>query len=173
MHRVVNRPHALLSFEKLLDGLIKLRQEFQGQYWLEVFLLDGLTAVEPEVMKIVECVKLIEPDRVQLNTVCRPPAEGGAVGVARERMLEFASLFHPAGEVISHFAGIHDEPGLSAGLADVLNTLRRRPCSLNDIADGLGIHRAEATKYVERLSAEGLVERTWVEGRPYFRLMRG
>jgi predicted transcriptional regulator len=39
-----------------------------------------------------------------------------------------------------------------------LELLRRRPCSVDDISKGLGIHPNEVVKYVEQLSAEGLLD---------------
>ena len=36
--------------------------------------------------------------------------------------------------------------------------VRRRPCFVDDIADGLGMHRNEVIKYVEELNAENLLE---------------
>ncbi|NQT03758.1 MAG: HTH domain-containing protein, partial [Planctomycetes bacterium] len=41
---------------------------------------------------------------------------------------------------------------------DVLTLLQRRPCSIDDIAAGLGLHRNEVVKYVEELSLEGKIE---------------
>ena len=93
------------------------------------------------------CVDLINPDRVQLNTVSRPPAESYAVGASRDRMLGLASMFSPPAEVICDFEAMYEQPEFPAGLGDVPEMLRRRPCSIDDIANGLGIHRAQAMKY--------------------------
>jgi len=39
MFQAVNRPHESISFEQMLEGLIAFREEYYGEYWLEVFLL--------------------------------------------------------------------------------------------------------------------------------------
>ena len=39
----VNRAHKNITFEKMIDGLITFRSKYSGQYWLEVFLLGGIT----------------------------------------------------------------------------------------------------------------------------------
>jgi biotin operon repressor len=36
--------------------------------------------------------------------------------------------------------------------------LKRRPCSIEDIVAGLGLHRNEVVKYIEELSSEGKIE---------------
>ena len=156
--RAVNRPHHSISFEKMLGGLIEFRREFRGEYWLEVFLLAGYTSEEAEVAKIVGCADRIGPDRVQLNTVARPPAEDFALGVARRRLDELAAMFHPAAEVVAEFDDFSGQPALAANRNQVLDLLRRRPCSIGDVAAGLGLHRNEVVKYVEALHAEALVE---------------
>jgi len=40
----------------------------------------------------------------------------------------------------------------------VLTLLKRRPCSIEDIAAGLSLHRNEVVKYIEELSSEGKIE---------------
>ncbi len=165
MFRAVNRPHESLSFEQVLEGLIAARVESAGEYWLEVFLLAGHTAVDAEADRIAECMRRIGPDRVQLNTVTRPAAEEYAVTVDRERMHELAGRFDPPAEVIADYRGVHARSEFAAGREGVLEMVRRRPCSLADIADGLGMHRNEVLKYVEQLDAEGLLTKRSVGGR--------
>jgi len=95
--QAVNRPRRSVSFKQMLDGLITFRQQYHGQYWLEVFLLDGKTATDREVRMIAEAVGRIKPGRFQLNTATRPTAEESAVMVDRQRMEDLATLFPPAG----------------------------------------------------------------------------
>jgi wyosine [tRNA(Phe)-imidazoG37] synthetase (radical SAM superfamily) len=159
MFNAVNRPHADIAFEQVLEGLIAFRDEYRGQYWLEVFLLGGHTAVPADARKIANCVDRIRPDRVQLNTVTRPPAEDYAVAVGRRHLRELAALFNPVAEVITDSRGVHVERGFAATRQAVLELLQRRPCLADDIARGLGIHRNEAAKHVQELLAQGLVER--------------
>ena len=158
MFRAINRPHDEITFEKMLKGLIDFRSEFQGQCWLEVMFLAGHNAIYAEARKITKCVSLIKPDRIQLNTATRPPAEDYAFAVQRQRLNELAAMFSPHAEVIADFRGIHQQSEFAAGREGVLELLRRRPCSVNDISKGLGIHLNEVVKYVEQLSAEGLLD---------------
>jgi len=170
--RLVNRPHEDISFERMLQGLVAFRHRFQKQYWLEVFLLGGYTDSEREVTEIRRCVDLIQPDRVQLNTVTRPPAENCAVAVPRARLEEIAATFSPPAEVIAEF---HSAQALEVGEAsreEILQLLRRRPCSIDDIVGGLGIHPNEVLKSVEHLNTEGMVEQTHVGGKCYYRAVQ-
>jgi len=172
MFNAVNRPHADIAFEQMLEGLIAFRDEYRGQYWLEVFLLGGHTAIPADARKIADCVSRIKPDRVQLNTVTRPPAEDSTVAVPHRHLRELAALFCPAAEVITDFRGVHVEEGFVATRQAVLQLLQRRPCSADDIAQGLGIHRSEAAKHVQELLAQGLVERVSSPQGTYLRALQ-
>ena len=169
MFRFVNRSCADISFETMLNGLVDFRREYGGQYWLEIFLLAGRNDVVAEVAKLAGCVSRIKPDRVQLNTATRPTAEEYAMCVERARLDELASMFDPPAEVIADFRGVHERPEFAAGRSDVLELLRRRPCSVDDIATGLGMHRNEVVKYLEELSAEALVHSTPVTDKVYYK----
>lgn len=168
MFRFVNRPHGRISFEAMLEGLVDFRREYGGQYWLEVFLLDGRNDVGVEVGKLAACVSRIKPDRVQLNTATRPTAEDYAVCVERTHLDKLAAMFGPRAEVIADFKGVHELPDFAVGRNGVLELLRRRPCSVDDIATGLGMHRNEVVKYLEELSAEILVHSTSVAHKVYY-----
>ncbi|MBN1851243.1 MAG: radical SAM protein [Pirellulales bacterium] len=172
MFRLVNRPHEEISFVQMLDGLIALRSEFRGEYWLEVFVIGAYTATPGELAKLAKCVERIGPDRVQLNTVTRPPAEKYAVGVSSERLQEISSLFHPCAEIIADFRGVHQQEEFIAGREEIVQLLRRRPCSVDDIADGLGMHRNEVVKYIEELHAEKLLEESLIAEKLYYKVSK-
>ena len=75
MFNAVNRPHADIAFEQVLEGLIAFRDEYRGQFRLEVFLPGGHTAFPADARKIAECVGRIKPDQVQgtyLRALQRP-----------------------------------------------------------------------------------------------------
>jgi len=157
--QTVNRPHRSISFKQMLDGLITFRQQYRGKYWLEVFLLDGKTATDREARMIAEAARRIKPDCVQLNTATRPTAEESALMVDRQRMADLATLFDPPAEVIADYRGVHAQSDFKVGRQNVLEMIQRRPCSLEDIADGLGMHRNEVIKYVEELETSGLLKK--------------
>ena len=169
LFRRVNRPHEAISFDRLIDGLVASREACRGQYWLEVFLLAGETAMESEVKKLADCAALIQPDRIQLNTVTRPPADRLVVGVARERLVELARLFEPEAEVIADYHHVHEQTQFAVSRDEILSLLRRRPCSIDGIVQGLNMHPNEVVKYVEALQAEKLVETTRISSKCYYK----
>ncbi len=166
---LVDRPHEDISFEQMLGGLIDFRRRFTGQYWLEVFLVATYPAFEAELAALHRCVDLIKPDRVQLNTVTRPPAESYANPISRDRLEKIAAEFSPPAETIADFRG---GPLPVAGEVDseqILALLRRRPCSVEDIAVGMNSPPSKVAKHLESLRNEGVVELCWSAGKLYYR----
>ena len=166
----VNRPAEGISFERMVDGLESFTKRFRGEVWLEVLLLDGVTAYPAQVDKIAALVRRIGPSRVQLNTVSRPPAELFAKPVPEGRMLALASLFPGRVEVLT----VREEPGGTGGSGagpgepDILTLLARRPCTAFDVAVGLGLHLTEALKHLDHLCAAGRVKAATADGRTFY-----
>ncbi len=109
--------------------------------------------LHPERERLAELAARIAPDRIQLNTAVRPPAESFVAPVDGAALEELAALFTPRAEVIA------DLPASAGGgvavAADVLELLSRRPCTVADIATGLAIHHGEALKAATALVNEG------------------
>jgi wyosine [tRNA(Phe)-imidazoG37] synthetase (radical SAM superfamily) len=148
-YRAVNRPHEDLGFDELVDGMAAFRASFSGEIWLEVMLLDGVTGTAPMVEKLARHTARIAPDRIQLNTVVRPPAEQDARPVSPEMLEHFATAFTPQAEVIAGAPELN--PDQEATAADVLTLISRRPCTVADVAAGLGIHQNTALKALTAL----------------------
>ncbi|MBN1392816.1 MAG: radical SAM protein [Sedimentisphaerales bacterium] len=154
----VNRPHRDITFKIMLEGLIKFRNEYKGNYWLEVFILAGITTTDTEIEKLKKHINNICPDKVQVNTVTRPPAEDFAEPVSQKQLDAVAKLLYKNAEVIADYSGVHKQPDFLAQREDVLTLLKRRPCTIEDIAAGIGLHRNEVVKYIQELRSEGKIE---------------
>jgi wyosine [tRNA(Phe)-imidazoG37] synthetase (radical SAM superfamily) len=165
----VNRPHRDITFTKMLDGLVKFRDEYKGNYWLEVFILAGVTTPEMEIKRLKTHISTICPDKVQVNTVARPPAENFVEPATQKRLEAIARQLYENAEVIADYSGVHKKQDFATQREDVLTLLKRRPCSIKDIAAGLGLHRNEVLKYVEELSSEGKVEAKVQNQRLYYK----
>jgi wyosine [tRNA(Phe)-imidazoG37] synthetase (radical SAM superfamily) len=167
--RFINRPHPDITFEQMVEGLIALRREFSGQYWLEVFLLAGYTAIEGNVKRLAALAKRIGPDRVQLNTVARPPTKDFAMAVSPEALQKYAKFFDPPADVIAERPSRLGHKSDKVRPAAVLGMLRRRPCTVEHVAQGLGLNRLEAIKKLEALMAKKQIETYRHEGEVFYR----
>lgn len=151
----INRPHPDLSYEAMVEGLVAFRETYTGPLWLEVFVLADTPGAELEAM--AGHAARIRPDRIQINTVVRPPTEATAQPAPKERLEAFAQRLGPHAEVIADFsrAAAQQRAGIDSG--EILAMIRRRPCSLNDIAESQAIHANEAVKHLEELLKDGRI----------------
>ncbi|MBW2624371.1 MAG: radical SAM protein [Deltaproteobacteria bacterium] len=149
-YKWVNRPHSQLRFEELIEGQKRFRKQFKGELWLEVILVAGMNSTPADVSRIAAWAEKIEPDRIHLNTVVRPPAEEFAEAISKKHLSSLCHLFHPAAEVVAEF---NTEKDLESRVnkETVLAMLRRRPCTANQIAEGFGMHLNEVSKYLGNL----------------------
>lgn len=155
---VINKPHAQITFARLVEGLKKFRQEYAGQFWLEVFLVDGLNTSDEQLALFKAIIADIKPDKVQLNTAVRPTAQAGVMPVLAEKMSRIAKLIGHDAEVIADFDKMsHHIADMQKGQDAVYQMLKRRPCSLGDISTGLGMNRNEALKHITTLIGQNKI----------------
>jgi len=165
----INRPAPEITFDKMLQGLIDFRREFKGKYWLEVFLIAGLNDSDEQIDKLSQCIKKIRPDKVQLNTVSRPPAED-VKAISPERLEQIAENIDKNAEVIADFKHIAVD-GFNAKDDDIIEMLKRRPCSADDISTGLKIMKLEVLKHIEILIGSGKIESVSQNGKTYYKVV--
>ena len=166
LFRRVNRPHESLHLADVVEGLVSFRAGYEGELWLEVMLLAVVTGSPAKARRLAELAARIAPDRIQLNTAVRPPAESFVAPVDRATLDELAALFTPRAEVIAELPAAAGD-GVAAE-TDVLELLSRRPCTVSDIATGLAIHHAEALKAVTALVNTGAVNLYTHEDRSFY-----
>ncbi len=163
----INRPCKGLRVRDIVRGLQEFRKGFSGDIWLEIMLVEGFNDNKRGLSELSNAIELAKPDRIQLNTVVRPPAEEYAKPLSVDRIHEIAEILNA--EVITEF----DRKTVGAYEMDkeeiISSMLKRRPCTLSDISGSLGLHKNEVLKYIEVMGGEGRVKTEFMEGKKYFR----
>ncbi|MGD8534690.1 MAG: radical SAM protein [Candidatus Aminicenantes bacterium] len=163
-----NRPCSPLNIEDIIEGLKAFRQEFKGSIWLEIMLVKGVNDSPSHIQKLKKAVSGIKPDRVQLNTVVRPPAEKSAQPLSLDEMENIRKAFGKNCEIIAEF----DKKALKSSQKDlegaILAMIQRRPVTLSDISASLGRHKSEVIKYIDFLIEEGKIRPVTHKGLKYF-----
>ncbi|MEN6615698.1 MAG: radical SAM protein [Syntrophorhabdus sp.] len=154
----VNRPYRPLDIRELIEGLRLFRNEFPGQIWLEIMLIKNVNDDPEEIDKMAKIVSQTGVDRIQLNTVTRPPSEGSATRIDRSRLEEICGLFGPSCEVIASFEKLDNIPGTTASTATILETIKRRPLTLEDIAATTGMRLDEVKTELGILEKRGSIK---------------
>ncbi len=168
--RTIHRSHPELSVEIIIEGLRRLRQMYNGQILLEVFLLAGINDSEKELEGLREVIETISPDKIQLNTVVRPPADQSAILLDMERLKEIRDFFGERAEIIAEAPlrktwGKHDPM-----VESILEMAKRRPLRALDIATLFDMPLEEAEGVVKGLEIKGTLRQQEHLGEVYYTL---
>lgn len=147
----VNRPHSKIKYETMVEGLMAFSNEYSGEIWLEVFILNGINATETDAIQFKHWIERVNPQKVHINTAVRPSAETYARQVAPEEMARFCRILGEKAEVITPYKDPEKHERRADIEEDLLSLLARRPCTLDDISSGLNVHKNEILKYIEPL----------------------
>jgi len=153
--RKIHRPHPDLRVSKVIQGLKRLREIYNGELHVEVMLLAGLNDSDKELTGLKDALIDIAPDRIQLNTVVRPPADAGAISLDRVKMEEVKNFFGKKAEVVAFIPPVHRDQSYDSLSAALVEMAKRRPVRTLDAAHALGIAVDEVERLVKGLMLKG------------------
>jgi wyosine [tRNA(Phe)-imidazoG37] synthetase (radical SAM superfamily) len=99
----IHRPAQDVSFDLLVRGERAFREEYAGELSVEVFIIEGVNSHPDQVQKIATIVETLCPDRIDLNTAVRPPADSGVKAVGPEKLAELAKILGAKAQVTASF----------------------------------------------------------------------
>ncbi len=149
--QAINRPAPGLGIDKIIQGLKDFRKEFSGEIWLEVMLVKGINDRDAEL--IARAADSTKPDRIQLNTVVRTPAES-VEPLSEEEMKKMLEIF-PGAELIPDWDW-SVPPRTRDRLMDLLSS---QPCTLEEICRLLDLTSSDAIKYCKIMERDCLISR--------------
>ena len=169
--QALNRPAPGIRWDNLVNGMQSFRRLFSGELWIEVFLVPGVNDDPSGVGRIAAVVDSLQPNKVHLNTAVRPAADRGTGRMSLEAMGKLAKFFRSPIEVVGQYSA--GEPAGTSVTSDrILDMLKRRPCSAEDLARVFGLHPNEVSKHLAKLFWERKIATSDVGGRTYYRACR-
>lgn len=152
----INKPELSLTVEKYLQGIIDFTKEFKGIIWLEILILPGYNDSPENISNLKEAILKINPEKVQLNTLDRP---GTVVDLRPASKAELKFIVNqwnlPNVEIIASAPERKDIKSYRTDTESaILETISRRPCTLEDLSKILGLHINEVNKYLGVLEDE-------------------
>lgn len=178
--RRIHRPAPGIALQEIIEGLRELAKVGAGKKLaLEVMFLESetgkpLNSTDEEVEKLVQTIRYICPDEIEVLTVSRPPAEKWVKPVSEERLREIAQRF------VSEFGDekvrlvlkgknkrgkvLHRDPE-----EEVYALLLRRPCTFEQTWQGLSMGPGRLSPVLEKLLGEGKIEKIDTETGEYYR----
>ncbi|MBN2246505.1 MAG: radical SAM protein [Candidatus Aminicenantes bacterium] len=164
----INRPHPKLELNNILSGLIDFRKQYKGKIWLEILFVKDVNDSQAHLLKLKKAIEKIRPDRIHLNTVVRPPSEITAQPISRSRLEEIQKFFGEKAEIIAEFQG-RDQPPYQENIAGrILDMVKRRPVTLEDISSSLGKHRNAVLKELNYLLQENKIKTVIYKNLKYY-----
>jgi wyosine [tRNA(Phe)-imidazoG37] synthetase (radical SAM superfamily) len=154
---LVNKPDPQISFEMLVGGLKKFREQFKGQFWLEVFMVEGINTADDQIRELSRIIDDIAPDKIQLNTAVRPTAAMNVKVISETRLKEIAEKLGDKAEVIAKFTKRISGKSAESLVEKLIETLKRRPCSAEGLSSSMGIDQGEIEKQIELLLKKNIV----------------
>jgi wyosine [tRNA(Phe)-imidazoG37] synthetase (radical SAM superfamily) len=156
----INRPCSHLRLDGIIRGLVQFRMEYSGKIWLEIFIIPGLNDSNHELEALKQTIKKINPDQIHLNTLDRPGTVSTLRPASREELEHVLRIFQMETAVI--VADPPEHKALFAYRKDkasaILGTIARRPCTLKDLSEILGLPADEMKTYLAAMEAEGTIK---------------
>ncbi|MDE5422517.1 radical SAM protein [Ancylomarina sp. DW003] len=170
--RKINRPHKDLDFGNYIQGLIDFGKEYKGKMWLEVFILPGYNDSEHELAELKKLILKIQPTSVQINTLDRPgtvPNLRGATSEELEKVKDFWQMDNveiiakpKKNKIVQSYRKDTDSA--------ILETVVRRPCTVEDLTEMLGTPACEIQASLQKLEAEGKIEKMEQERGSFYQI---
>jgi len=156
----INRPAKGLTVDNYIQGLVDFRKEYKGKIWLEIFILPDYNDNTTELIALKNAIERINPDSIQLNTLDRPGTVAGLRGATRDELNKIKEFFNFDNlEIIN---ASPERKNIQSYREDkenaILETIARRPCTIDDLAKILGLHINEINKYLDVLDAQNKIE---------------
>lgn len=157
----IDRPVKNFDIETYIDGLIKFRREYAGKIWLEIMIIPGLNTDKANLNALKEAIIKINPDRIQLNTLDRPGVIENIKAATHEELSNIMELWNLKNVEIIAKTGQSTNKLFQEDIENlIIETISRRPCTIEDIAELSGLHVNEVNKYMRKLMNSGILKTT-------------
>lgn len=167
----IDRPHPQLRIESIIDGMVHFREEYKGQIWLEIMLVKGFNDHDEEIRKLGGAIQRIRPDRIQLNTVIRPPSQKGTEPVSKARMKEIQAILGNSCEIIGTFEKNMPGNGGGSRTTEILGLLERRAMTLEGLMNSQNATKQSVLESLRALKEAGLIVSFTHQDEEHFRAL--
>lgn len=159
----LDRNHKNIQIDKIIPAMCEFSQKTKNNFVLEILFVKTLNDKEEELKLLYEAIKKINPQRVDIGTIDRPPAYN-------VKPVEFQFLQN----VAEFFKGINtnivykNRPNQinSYTKDEILVMLKRRPLTKEDIDN---MFDKSSTKLLEKLLEKGLIKKILLSGVEFYK----
>jgi wyosine [tRNA(Phe)-imidazoG37] synthetase (radical SAM superfamily) len=170
--RKIHRGHIDLDLDLIINGYVEFRRSYRGKIWLEVMLIKGINDKSAHAMELKKALERINPDKIHLNTVVRPPSEEHAHPVSEKTMQSIKALLGSKCEIIADFKRSAMTGQHLDHMKQIAATIARRPVTIDDLVRITGLHRNEILKHIQILLNQRKIEISKHDQKEYYRKVR-
>ncbi len=164
----INRPHGKIKFIDIYEGLKIFSEQYQGQLWLEIMLMND-NVDEESLGKYAQMLRELKYQKLYLNTPVRPPAEPDINPLEHEKMQKAVSILGGVSIDLIHSQGFHSE--ITDHYAAILSIIKRHPMNQFEIESFLKKRGCEdIEKIMDRLKQDRAVSELEYMGYLTYRL---
>ncbi|NOZ35039.1 MAG: radical SAM protein [Chlorobi bacterium] len=168
----INRPFKNIDIEEYTDGIVKFSGEFKGKIWLEILIIPGFNDDIENLRRFKDVFLKINPDRIQLNTLDRPGTVSDLHPADRKQLQKIIDYWQLNNVEI--IASVPERKEVKSYREDtetaILETIARRPCTLDDLHKILGIHINEINKYLGVLEEQKKIKNVRLERGVFYQI---
>lgn len=126
----LDRIHKGIDIEKMIEAMMEFRKQTLNKLVLEILFVKTLNDKNEEILALYEAIKKINPHRVDIGTIDRPPAYD-VKPVEFETLEKVANIF----EGINVNIAYKNRPKLTSSYTkeEINSMLKRRPLTLEDV----------------------------------------
>ena len=128
----LDRSHSGIEVEKIKAGMLEFKSRYSGPLIIEILIVKTLNDSEEEIAKLNEFLLKLQPTRIDIGTIDRPPAFD-VKPVSYEELLHISHLFDSTLPVYIASRKKADISSDSYSYKEILETLAKRPLTQEDI----------------------------------------
>lgn len=163
----INRAYGSLKVDDIVNGIKEFRDKFKGEVWLEVLFVKDFNDSQKDIEDLKRAVKFINPHKLQIGTIDRPPAEENIKRLTNYELMHiYSELKDLNAELIKPFAdkNMDFHEFLELSIAKMVSI---RPCSKEELMDVFGANDEDMSRILKKLFDEGKISQKVYEGKNF------
>jgi wyosine [tRNA(Phe)-imidazoG37] synthetase (radical SAM superfamily) len=139
--------------------------------WLEILFVSGMNDYDDEVYKMKQVIDELQPERVHLNTVVRPPAYSFAKPTSPERLREIQKILGNRSEIVGIFKETHKTQEHNVDGQAILALLERRAMTLDQMIVSMAMKKEEVIVSLDQLLQGKFIKSYIYDGKEFYQAL--
>jgi len=146
----INRPHKGLDLKRIIKGIADFKKEYKGKVFLEIFVVPDINTDTEQLKALKKAVEEIKPDKIQINTLARPPAESWVKKPTNMEIKRVRKFLKKAHTIPSSTKKAKKKQEINIP-HQIYALVFRRPVTIEDIGNAFHLSRRQTQKYIRQL----------------------